>query len=82
MTLTNPLTDEERGDIEDLISSFDNHGCGMGLDIKAQIVLRLLDALDQAEEIIASHNTSQGRPLNVTPFPLIVTTHLFCPLSI
>ena len=53
-------THEERGDIEDLISSFDNHGCGIGLDVKAQIALRrLLDALDQAEEIIASYSKSQ-----------------------
>ena len=32
----------------------------MGLDIKAGVALRrLLDALDQAEEIIASHDTYQ-----------------------
>ena len=60
MPQANQLTHEERTDIEDLISSFDNHGCGMGLDIKAQIALRrLLDVLDQAEETIASHSTSQ-----------------------
>ena len=60
MPKANQLTHEERTDIEPIISSFDNHGCGMGLDIKAQIALRrLLDVLDQAEETIASHSTSQ-----------------------
>ncbi len=64
MQHANQLTDGERTDIEDLISSFNNHGCDMGLDVKAQIALRrLLDALDQAEEIIASHSMSQERPL-------------------
>ena len=57
MPQTDPLTGEERNDIEDLISSFDNHGCGMGLDIKGQIAWRrLLDALDQVEKTITSHN--------------------------
>jgi len=37
----------------------------MGLDIKAHIALRrLLDALDQAEEIIASHNAYQPMTSN------------------
>ena len=60
MPQANQLTHEERTDIEDLITSFDNHGSGMGLDIKAQIALRRLhDVLDQAEETIDSHSTSQ-----------------------
>ena len=59
MPHTNQLTEQERGDIEALIKSFDNHGCGMGLDLKAQVALRrLLDALDHAEETIASYSTS------------------------
>ena len=58
MPHTNLLTNEERGDIEALIRSFDNHGCGTGLDIKAQVALRLLlDALDNAEDVIASYRT-------------------------
>ena len=47
------ITTEEREDIEALISSFDNHGCGIGLDLKAQVALRrLLNALDQAEQTV------------------------------
>ena len=45
------LTVEERTQIEGLIQAFDNHGCGMGLDVQAQAALRrLLNALDDAEQ--------------------------------
>ena len=51
MSLENHLTADERSQIEALILSFDNHGCGLGLDIQAQIALRrLLSALDEAEQ--------------------------------
>jgi hypothetical protein len=45
------LPSEEREQIEELIKSFDDHGCGFGLDIQAQIVLRrLLDIIDTVEQ--------------------------------
>ena len=45
------LTVEERTQIEGLIRAFDNHGCGIGLDVQAQAALRrLLSALDDAEQ--------------------------------
>ncbi|HJO82946.1 MAG: hypothetical protein QGG34_12330 [SAR202 cluster bacterium] len=48
------LSVAERRDIEALITSFNNHGCGTGLDVIAQKALRrLLDALDDAERIIS-----------------------------
>ena len=44
------LPAEEREQIEELIKSFDDHGCGFGLDIQAQIALRrLLEIIDDAE---------------------------------
>ena len=47
------LTIEEKTQIEELIRSFNNHGCSIGLDIKAQAALRrLLDALKEAEMTI------------------------------
>ena len=50
MTNTLLLPTEEREQIEELIKSFDDHGCGFGLDIQAQIALRrLLDIIDDAE---------------------------------
>ncbi len=50
MSETRTLTASERREIEDLIRAFDNHGCGLGLDLKAQVALRrLLEALDEAE---------------------------------
>ena len=53
MSSVHRLTAPEREEIESLIKSFDDHGCGMGLDIKAQAALRrLLDALDQSEETV------------------------------
>jgi hypothetical protein len=52
---------EERRDIEALIKSFDNHGCGMGLDLIAQKALRrLLDALGDAEKIISNQGSAQA----------------------
>ncbi|HAL46703.1 MAG: hypothetical protein FI707_12230 [SAR202 cluster bacterium] len=55
------LSVEERQDIESLIASFDNHGCGMGLDLIAQKALRrLLDALDDAEKIISEQGAGQA----------------------
>ncbi len=54
--MTQYLTIEERSDIEDLIRSFDNHGCGNGFDIRAQIALRrLLDIVQEAEQVIEKY---------------------------
>ena len=36
------LTAEEREQIEELIQAFDDHGCGIGLDVQAQVALRRL----------------------------------------
>ncbi len=53
MSTEGRLTQKERTEIEELISSFDDHGCGLGLDIKAQAALRrLLSALDDAEHAV------------------------------
>ena len=53
MVQAHNLTDEERDHIEALIKSFDNHGCGFGLDILAQAALRLLlDKLAEANQAI------------------------------
>ena len=42
--------------MERLIQSFDNHGCGLGLDIIAQAAMRqLLDALDEANRKIEEY---------------------------
>ncbi|MCH8310615.1 MAG: hypothetical protein IIB17_09005 [Chloroflexi bacterium] len=50
MLKTPLLPTEEREQIEELIKSFDDHGCGFGLDIQAQIALRrLLEIIDNAE---------------------------------
>ena len=36
-----------RESVESLITAFDNHGCGLGLDLQAQKLMRqLLDAVD------------------------------------
>ena len=33
--------------VQDLITAFDNHGCGLGLDMQAQKLMRqLLDTVD------------------------------------
>ncbi len=56
--MTQYLTAEERTQIEELITSFDNHGCATGLDIKAQAALRrLLDVLNEAEQVIEKYET-------------------------
>jgi hypothetical protein len=34
------LTDDERSEITDLLELFENHGCGTGLDVRAQAVIR------------------------------------------
>ena len=53
MSLEKRLTVDERVQIEALIQAFDNHGCGMGLDIQAQAAMRrLLGALDEAERAV------------------------------
>ncbi len=53
MAQTYNLTADERDHIEALIKSFDNHGCGFGLDILAQAALRLLlERLDDANQAI------------------------------
>ena len=44
------LTDEECSEITDLLERFDNHGCGMGLDVRALAVIRrLLELMDNSE---------------------------------
>ena len=54
-------TDDERGNIETLIRSFGNHGCGFGLDILAQAALRLLlDRLDDANQAIKKFEVELG----------------------
>ncbi len=54
--MTQYLTAEERTEIEELISSFDNHGCANGLDIRAQAALRrLLHVLQEAEQAIEKY---------------------------
>ena len=53
MAQTHNLTADERDHIEALTRSFDNHGCGFGLDIQAQAALRLLlDRPDDANQAI------------------------------
>ena len=59
MPTKSQITKEEREDIETLIKAFDYHGCGFGLDIQAQSALRrLLDALDEANRIIGTHQNN------------------------
>ena len=59
MPKTPLLPAEEREQIEDLIKSFDNHGCGFGLDIQAQIALRrLLELIDNAERGLTDDNST------------------------
>ena len=54
--MTQYLTADERTQIEELIRSFDNHGCATGLDIKAQAALRrLLHVLYEAEQAIEKY---------------------------
>ncbi len=56
--MTQYLTVEERTQIEELITSFDNHGCANGLDIRAQAALRrLLHVLHEAEQTIEKYET-------------------------
>ncbi len=44
------LTEDERSEISDLLAKFDNHGCGLGLDVRAQVVIRrLLEVVDASE---------------------------------
>ena len=60
MPLASRLTQEERSEIEELIKNFDNHGCGFGYDIQAQEALRrLLDALDEAEQVIEKYEAAR-----------------------
>ena len=48
------LTIEERQRIDDLIRAFDDHGCGLGLDLQAQKLLRrLLEAVDSGARAVA-----------------------------
>ena len=54
-------TEDERDHIDALIKSFDNHGCGFGLDILAQAALRLLlDRLDDANQTINAFEARIG----------------------
>ena len=62
MVQAHNLTDEERDHIEALIKSFDNHGCGFGLDILAQAALRLLlDKLAEANQAINKFEAEVSR---------------------
>ncbi len=48
------LTFEERQRIDDLIRAFDDHGCGLGLYLQAQKLLRrLLEAVDSSARAVA-----------------------------
>ncbi len=59
--MTQYLTAEERTQIEELIRSFDNHGCANGLDIKAQAALRrLLHVLHEAEQAIEKYEEAKA----------------------
>ena len=59
MPLASRLTQEERSEIEELIKNFDNHGCGFGYDLQAQEALRrLLDILDEAEQVIEKYESA------------------------
>ncbi len=61
MAQAHNLTDEERSHIEALIKSFDNHGCGFGLDLLAQAALRLLlDKLEEANRAIREIEAEAG----------------------
>ena len=52
---TSRLTGNERREIEDLIKAFDDHGCGTGLDVRAQAILRrMLEVVDEAERLMAA----------------------------
>lgn len=56
------LPADEREQIEDLTISFDNPGCGFGLDIQAQIALRrLLEIIDNAEGALKAKGEQVGR---------------------
>ena len=56
------LPADAREQIEDLIISFDNLGCGFGLDIQAQIPLRrLLEIIDNAEDALKAKGEQAGR---------------------
>ena len=62
MTNTPLLPTEERDQIEELIKSFDDHGCGFGLDIQAQIALRrLLDIIDDAQQTLYGDGDSTDK---------------------
>ena len=59
------LPAEEREQIEELIKSFDGHGCGFGLDIQAQIALRrLLEIIDNAERSLTDDDSSDEERIN------------------
>ena len=56
------LPADEQEQIEDLTISFDNPGCGFGLDIQAQIALRrLLEFIDNAEDALKAKGEQVGR---------------------
>ena len=56
------LPADEREQMEDLTISFDNPGCGFGLDIQAQIaLLRLLEIIDNAEDALKAKGEHVGR---------------------
>jgi hypothetical protein len=61
------LTEDERSKIETLILAFDNHGCGMGLDIQAQAALgRLLATKDDTEQAAEQYRAlPQERGCNI-----------------
>jgi hypothetical protein len=52
-----------RESVESLITAFDDHGCGLGLDLQAQKLMRqLLDAVDdltrERDQLIERLNTN------------------------
>ena len=56
------LPADEREQVEDLTISFDNPGCGFGLDIQALIALRrLLEIIDNAEDALKAKGEQVGR---------------------
>ncbi len=55
------ISQDERTEIETLISNFDDHGCGFGYDLQAQAILRhLLEVLAEAEQTIEGYRARLG----------------------
>lgn len=51
------LTVSEREEVQDLIKAFEGHGCGTGLDVRAQGMLRhMLEVVDEVERLLTASN--------------------------